>query len=429
MKQADRGRWTALVRRMAVLPAVCAALVTAVSLAPPAESVALAGPPTVTAVQVQLPAGAEYGQLNSVDCPRSGWCEAGGTYTDSTGRTQAMVVTESAGHWGQATELTMPSGSPEDPFAYVNAVSSIACSAPRACVAVGEYGPEDAVHDFIVTQAHGTWGSIRQAVLPAHSPAGTPIDFTSVACPAPGACVAVGDLGVRPVVVTEKSGRWERAQFLRPPAHASQGLLLVHAVACSRVGACVAVGDYTGSRNRGEAATVTESGGVWRQGAEVALPRDAQSNPLAHLSSVTCTGRGSCVAVGSYLGALGYNRAMVVTESAGRWEPGRQISAEPEGAMANSVPRLNAVGCAQSAKCVAAGTYQKQADENLGMAVLGPARGWRRPVGILPPPNLAPPGGGLASVSCVRGGTCTVVGEYTDNSDREEPMAAAVEAS
>ena len=97
--------------------------------------------------------------------------------------------------------------------------------------------------------------------------------------------------------------------------------------------------------------------------------------------------------------------------------------------MANSVPRLLAVGCARSAQCVAVGNYQENADENLGMAVLGPARGWSRPVRILPPSSLGPPGGGVASVSCLRAGACTVVGEYVDNSDHEEPLAAVVEVS
>ncbi len=421
-----RGCGDSVRRRIAILPAVGASLLAAVtvSLAPPAAGVALASTPSVSAVQIQLPDGATNGSLSSVDCVRPGWCEAGGSYLDSTGRTQAMVVTESAGRWRQATELTMPPGSPDDPFAYVNAVASVACTAPGACVAVGEYGPQDAVHDFVAVQSHGTWGPARQAALPAHSPAGSAITFTSVACPAPGSCVAIGDLGVRAVVVTQKSGRWMRAQFLRPPAHAYQGLMLVNAVACARVGTCVVVGGYTDSRNRGQAAVVTESGGKWRQAAEVALPRDAQPDPLAQLWSATCTAPGSCLAIGSYSGALHYTRAMVVTESGGRWRRAAQISAQPTGAEPYSVPRLRAVACSRSGQCVAVGSYQEQADENLGMAVLGPSRNWSRAIGILPPPDMTAPGGSPVSVSCLPTGSCTVVGGYVDNSDYQQAMAA-----
>lgn len=426
VRHARRRRGNSVRRLVAVLPAVAASLVAAVAvlLAPSAAGTALASTPSVTAVQIQLPDGAINGGLSSVDCVRPGWCEAGGSYSDSTGRTQAMVVTESGGRWGQATELTMPPGSPDDPYAYVNAVASVACTAPGACVAVGEYGPQDAVHDFIVVQSHGKWGPAQQAALPAHSPAGSAINFTSIACPAPGSCLAVGDLGVHGVVVTEMNGRWMRAQFLRPPAHAYQGLLLVNAVACSRVGTCVAVGGYTDSRNRGQAAVVTESGGKWRQAAEVVLPRDAQPDPVAQLWSATCTAPGSCLAIGSYSGALHYTRAMVVTESGGRWRRGTQVTAQPAGAEPYSVPRLHAVACSRSAQCVAVGSYQGQADENLGVAVLGPARSWTRAVGILPPPNMTAPGGFPVSVSCLRTESCTVVGGYVDNSDYQQAMAA-----
>jgi hypothetical protein len=48
-----------------------------------------------------------------------------------------MVVTETKGVWGRASELTLPSGA--EPKGQLAALDSVACTSPGRCVAVGTY--------------------------------------------------------------------------------------------------------------------------------------------------------------------------------------------------------------------------------------------------------------------------------------------------
>ena len=47
----------------------------------------------------------QFGAVNSVSCGDPGDCAAGGSYTDSAGYTQAWVVSERHGVWGNALEV------------------------------------------------------------------------------------------------------------------------------------------------------------------------------------------------------------------------------------------------------------------------------------------------------------------------------------
>src|SRR5579863_3014918 len=56
-------------------------------------------------VTLKGPSGGVQVDINSVACPSPGNCTAGGSYTAPSGRTQPMVITETAGHWGKAIAL------------------------------------------------------------------------------------------------------------------------------------------------------------------------------------------------------------------------------------------------------------------------------------------------------------------------------------
>ena len=48
---------------------------------------------------------ADFGDIGPLSCASGGNCAAGGSYEDSTGLTQAFVVDETAGTWGDAEEV------------------------------------------------------------------------------------------------------------------------------------------------------------------------------------------------------------------------------------------------------------------------------------------------------------------------------------
>ena len=75
--------------------------------------------------------------FDGIDCPTAGTCTAVGSYTDSSGHTQALAAAASGGTWGPATEVTAPSNAAPDPDANLTGVS---CTSAGNCEAVGEYG-------------------------------------------------------------------------------------------------------------------------------------------------------------------------------------------------------------------------------------------------------------------------------------------------
>src|SRR5262249_12341237 len=62
----------------------------------------------------------ESAQLGAVACTHSGFCEAVGSYLDSSGNEQAMALTKPAGGgWRQATEIAAPASAGANPDAFM----------------------------------------------------------------------------------------------------------------------------------------------------------------------------------------------------------------------------------------------------------------------------------------------------------------------
>ena len=231
-------------------------------------SVAFAATPVAVwpgASELALPAnanttaGSQNAVLNSVVCPSVGHCVGVGDYKDTTGSTQALLATQSAGGAWQASELTLPAN------------------------------------------ANTTAGAQNA-------------DLDSVACPSAGNCVAIGlytdTTGSDPAMVATQSagGAWQASE-LTLPANANttaghQGADL-NSVVCTSAGNCVAVGDYTDTTGSTQAMVATQSaGGAW-QASELTLPANANTTAGgqgAVLGSVVCASAGNCVAAGQLQG-------------------------------------------------------------------------------------------------------------------------------
>ena len=120
-----------------------------------------------------------------ISCATAGNCAAGGSYVDSSGKTQAFVVTEKNGVWQPAREVA----------AALNvkgqaAVNTISCPSAGNCAAGGTYALASGSQAFVVTEKHGVW-------QPAHEVAGAlntggNAGVQSVSCPSVGSCTAVG---------------------------------------------------------------------------------------------------------------------------------------------------------------------------------------------------------------------------------------------
>src|SRR5262249_36622804 len=154
-------------------------------------------------------------QLQAVTCTSNGSCDAVGTYQDSAGNAQTMVVAKPpSGPWGQAIEIASPPNAAANPDALM---TGIACTAPGSCVAGGKH--ELSLNRFAAmgaVEVRGTWHRATQIALPRGAIPGTFTAITSISCPTASQCLGVGQYPVsatqsRAMAVTESNGRFGRA--------------------------------------------------------------------------------------------------------------------------------------------------------------------------------------------------------------------------
>ena len=271
----------------------------------------------------RLPASAaspSSAQLQAVACTSTGSCDAVGTYQDSAGNAQTMVVAKlPSGPWGQATEIAAPPNAAANPDALM---TGIACAAPGSCVAVGNYSVSATQFAAMgAVEVRGTWHRATQIALPRGGIPGTFTAITSISCPTATQCLGVGQYPVSPtqsraMAVTESKGRFGRAVPVTavPPGSSLLPSTYLLGVSCRPSGLCLAVGGARNSAGRSVAMYMTRSAGRWRA-AFLAPPRGAAlvQRQLSVLYSVSCAGRSRCGAVGYYRDRLGATRAEAST--------------------------------------------------------------------------------------------------------------------
>src|SRR5439155_26084071 len=100
----------------------------------------------------------------SLSCPSAGNCSAVGTYDDSSGHTQGLLLTETAGTWAAGEEAILPANAGSNP----EVGRSVACSSAGNCSAVGRYDDSSGhTQGLLLTETAGTWAAGVDAVLPA----------------------------------------------------------------------------------------------------------------------------------------------------------------------------------------------------------------------------------------------------------------------
>jgi hypothetical protein len=374
------------------------------------------------------PAGSSSGANDSiligVACSDRGYCTAGGSYTDKSGNTRAMAVTESHGRWGRGVEVRLPGNAASDPDAEINGV---ACTSRGNCVAVGYYQPSPSSSGdsgFIVTEKRGAWG---RAVAAAPMPSGTIASgLYAVTCPAAGSCVADGYVivksGFEGLVLAQSRGRWAD-HILHAPRGGGPELA---GIACTKAGNCVAVGYYfpTNLQTFSRPVAYDESKGKWRSATAVKSPKNL-SGDLSGFLGAACVPSGFCLAAGYYeAGAHSYSMTASVKD--GRWSPTAEIYARPPHATSADV---YGVSCASSRLCVAAGGYSTNPSNLLAYLVTDVSGHWKDAGGVSLPHNAAKtPRSFLYAVGCASDGYCAAVGDYaysvTANFAYSYPMVA-----
>jgi hypothetical protein len=384
-----------------------------------------------TAAQAPLPAGAAAdpdATLESIHCFSPSVCAAIGSYTDSSGNPQWMLLTTSGSSW-TAAEAPVPPGAASDPL---TALSAVSCASPTSCLAVGSY--VDSANDIegLLITGFGTQWAATQAPLPSNAATDPGTEPEAVTCTgSTRGCVAVGTYDtpgspevVEGLLLTGSGSSWTATEAPLPAnASTTRPHAQLQAVRCQSSSSCTVAGSYmTPPSPRGTyGMLVTGSGTSWAA-AQAPLPANArQTNPNVWLTADACGGITACTAAGEYDKTGGMSAAMLVTVS-GSSLATLQAPLPRTAATKNPEPYLGAVACESAAACVATGSYQIRHDRGIrGLLVYGGGSSWTAIQA--PVPGHAAGSSDVTAVSCAKNASnCVAVGYYLDNAGNDHGL-------
>jgi hypothetical protein len=268
--------------------------------------------------------------LSDVSCVGTE-CGAAGSYRDTTGQTQGLLVTDSNGTLTAVKAPLPANAAASNQYAIVEA---IACPAAGECSAAGYYVDSAGVRQgLLLSETGGNW-SATEATLPSAMTAADPQAwFTSVSCSQPGECAAVGADNVIlktqmvPLAVAERNGSWDNAvnpqlpsdrlPFATNPQLGGGQYSWLTTVSCPSVGQCEAGGTYTMKNTDFHPLLVQLNGTTWTA-AGLPLPSDAlvttqgDSAQGATVFGLSCLSGIGCEGVGQYAGPFGSGNDLLV---------------------------------------------------------------------------------------------------------------------
>ncbi len=421
--------------------------------------------------------------LNSVSCAAAGNCSAGGSYTDSSGKTQAFVVSQANGAWGTAIEVPGTAALNRGGQAFVTSVS---CGAAGNCGAGGEYLDRSGkTQVFVVSQVNGAWGTAIEVPGTAALNRGVDAALNSVSCGAAGNCSAGGFYTdssghSQAFVVSQAHGAWGTAIEVPGTAALNRGgNAEILSVSCASAGNCGAGGFYEDSsggtqgvrgqpgprllahrhraaRHRSSTgagspkssrcraarrATALRAGYTWTPPAPARRSWSARSTapgappsrcPAVRpstragvLASARCRAprRATAARAGSTPDSSGKTQMFVVSQAHGSWGTAIEV---PGSAALNrgglAVP--NSVSCGSAGNCGAGGQYTDSSGHRQALVVSQVNGAWGTAIEV--PGTAALNRGGdavVSSVSCAAAGNCSAGGFYTDSSGHSQAFA------
>jgi hypothetical protein len=265
-----------------------------------------------------------YAAIESVSCTAGGNCSAGGYYasssTDGIATAQAMVVTETDGTWGTAQEVPGTAALNGGGYAEINSVS---CPSAGNCSAGGEYTDSTpATEAFVVNETDGTWGNAQEVPGIAALNVSNLAEISSVSCPSVGNCTAGGfyeDASYlnQAFVVSQTDGTWGSAEETPGTAALDQSNpgAAVGSVSCPSAGNCAASGYYTNSSGDTQSFVINQTGGTWGSAEETPGTGALNVGGDGYTSQVSCSSVGHCSTGGQYTNAKGAAQVFVVNET------------------------------------------------------------------------------------------------------------------
>ena len=272
--------------------------------------------------------------LESLSCPSAGNCTAVGFYKDSAGSYEGLLLSETEGTWGTGVEATLPANAAPDPEA---GLEELSCPSASNCTAIGSYIDSSGIQQgLLLTETAGVWGTGVEAAIPANAASDPEILPEDLSCSSPGNCTAVGNYTTSAgdfegFLLTETSGTWGTGVEATGPANAEGSRLFLHGVSCPSVGNCSGVGDYFDRSGNNQGLLLSETAGVWGTGVEATIPANGDSKPNVDvfIEGVQCPSAGNCTAVGHYLANSDQTEDVLLTETSGVGAPASRRRCRP----------------------------------------------------------------------------------------------------
>jgi hypothetical protein len=328
--------------------------------------------------------GDQNAKLEGISCVTPGACTAVGSYNDASGSSYGLIESLSGGNW-TATEAPEPADAGNDGAGTQDAtLTGVACSSTAFCALIGKYNDDVGTGDsygLIETGSGSTWTPTAAPLPPG---AGTDADpfhgstLSAVTCSSDENCAVAGSYrtGTGPIValVDELTSRVWGATVPPLPPGADLQVSILYGIACPADGACVAVGTYQDTKGAMWGLIDTVSAATWTA-IQAPEPPGSGSVPGAvsnGLNAISCPSSGYCVAVGSFVTPTSGPQGLGETLSGATWAA--TPAALPPGAATDpySESGFSAVGCAVSF-CAAVGNYIDQGLLNINQAPPPPA--------------------------------------------------------
>jgi hypothetical protein len=302
--------------------------------------------------------------VRQLTCAAVGACVAVASFSNKSLIRSGVIEQLRGGSW-RATAAPVPRGS--SATADVT-LTSVSCPNSRSCGVSGYLDTPATRRPELLSLRRGSWTALA-APLVRGTIADSSTSLSSISCPRPGSCVAVGRYqgahGYFQGLIDVQSGRRWRAVKAPVPADTARNPFGgVDWVSCPRAGRCITVGAYVDRRGRRELFADVLAGGTWRS-SRLPLPAHPARNPIAFLGYVTCRSPVGCLAVGNFVTSSGATEGLFEREISGVWHATR--APVPRRAPANPLATINEASCPTISFCAATGDYQDRAGDGQGL--------------------------------------------------------------
>ena len=277
-------------------------------------------------------------------------------------------------------------------------LTGVACLTTTRCFAVGyrQVGDEDKA---VIEQGVGkSWKRMSRPDPAGKQPANFP-PLSSVVCPAPGNCFAVGTYlnasGQRTALIHHWNGSGWGLMKAAPPVLVKEPTVRVaqqtslNSVACPTPKSCYAVGYYEGLNGAINTLVERWTGTVW-----TAQAAPTSGNPTTVLNDVACTSDTNCFAVGTSMGATSTKPFVV------RWNGKAWATVTGPGL---AFAGLDDVACASAKACFAVGSVAARTTSTL-------LERWDGTKWTVVPLKNMPSANHLFGIACPGATTCLAVG-------------------